>query len=357
MEPQRRTAPVGPQVPVLTRDAELVRWVQASAVGSGAGVHALTPEEADAGAVRGRWREAPVVLVGADAVPDLLADGAPGHRGLHLLAGPDVDAAVLRAAVRLGVRSVLDPAHGTAQVAALLAAVADPRPPGAVLGVASGSGGAGASVLAAAVALLGARQGSVALVLTDPSAAEASLVLGGEPTAGLTWAGLSVGAGTLGPVALREALPCHAGVHVLGFDRGEAPPTPAVVRTILDAARAAFDLVVVDVDLRDAALLDVVRSRSGHLWTVARPGVCALATARNRREQARVDGPVLVRGDALPAVAVEVALATTQVHVMAEERRLDEWLDVGAGPVARRRSPLRAAAARVLADSLSGGAR
>lgn len=338
---------------VISRDAELLRWVEASAVGTGATVQ--TCEEPRA--VAREWRSPALLLLGADVAPELAAVGPPRHPQMHLLARHDASAESLRAGLRLGARSVLDPAREMSTLAALVAAVGDPRPPGRMVALCAGSGGAGASTLAAAVALTAVRDGPTALVVSDPFGADPGLTLGSAPLAGLSWSDLEASGGRIGPAALREALPSHAGLRVIGFGAaalrgaaGVSPVSPATVGAVLETARAAFDTVVVDADARSGPVWEETLGRADRVWLVARAHVVALSAARARLADAGPSVRVAVRGRGVSSAAVGRALGA-DVHVrIGHERRLDEWLDLGAGPLARRRGPIARAAQAVLDD-------
>lgn len=345
-----RAAARGIAVRVISRDAELLRWVEASAVGTGAVVQ--TCEEPRA--VARDWRSPALLLLGADVASELAVVGPPRHPQMHLLARHDASAASLRAGLRLGARSVLDPAREMSTLAALVAAVGDPRPPGRMVALCAGSGGAGASTLAAAVALTAVRDGPTALVVSDPFGPDPGLTLGSAPLAGLSWSDLEASGGRIGPAALRESLPSHAGLRVIGFgaaaSSGVAGVSPATVGAVLETARAAFDTVVVDVDARSGPVWDETLARADRVWLVARAHVVALSAARARLADAGPSVRVAVRGRGVSSAAVGRALGA-DVHVrIGEEKRLDEWLDLGAGPLARRRGPVARAAQAVLDD-------
>ena len=79
-------------------------------------------------------------------------------------------------------------------VTALTEAAEGSHPAGPVLAVAGGRGGAGASVLAAAVAVTAVRDGQRALLVDcDPLGGGLDLVLAAEDLAGLRWPEIAVG--------------------------------------------------------------------------------------------------------------------------------------------------------------------
>ncbi len=79
--------------------------------------------------------------------------------------------------------------------------------PGLTIGVIGGSGGAGATVFAAALAQTAATQGRVLLVDADPIGAGIDRVLGLESADGIRWDAMMQATGRLSSRSLREALP------------------------------------------------------------------------------------------------------------------------------------------------------
>ena len=118
--------------------------------------------------------------------------------------------------------------------------------------VSGASGGLGASVLAAAVALRAAAAGiRVAAVDLDPFGGGLDVTFGAEQTAGLRWADLADLDGAADGSALWNALPEAGGARVLSHSREAADPgSPDRVDVVVAALRAECDLVVVDVPFR-----------------------------------------------------------------------------------------------------------
>jgi secretion/DNA translocation related CpaE-like protein len=106
-------------------------------------------------------------------------------------------------------------------------------------------GGAGASTVAAAVALAAAP--GVLLVDADPWGAGLDLLLGAERAEGLRWPELAGLRGRVDGDALAAALPEVGGVHVLAASRSAPAPVPAdALVAVVEAARAGGRPVVVD---------------------------------------------------------------------------------------------------------------
>jgi secretion/DNA translocation related CpaE-like protein len=125
------------------------------------------------------------------------------------------------------------------------AAARAPVERGRLVAVGGSCGGAGASTVAAAVALA-AGPGTV-LVDADPWGAGLDLLLGAERAEGLRWPELTGLRGRVAGDALVAALPEIADVHVLAASRASPVPVPEEALTaVVDAVRAIGRPVVVD---------------------------------------------------------------------------------------------------------------
>lgn len=121
---------------------------------------------------------------------------------------------------------------------------------GAVIGVLGAAGGAGASSVSCWLAAFAAGQGSRTLLVDgDPLGGGIELSLGCELLPGVRWADLGEVRGTLNPDQLVHALPSLHDFSLLSM--GTEPLDPGVLGTpavpsVMEAARAAFDITVVD---------------------------------------------------------------------------------------------------------------
>ncbi|MFC6153905.1 septum site-determining protein Ssd [Nocardioides yefusunii] len=338
---------------LVSEDLDLVRWVQGHAAGHGVAVANAVPEQATT-----LWNRAPLVLLGDDALVPLAARRPPARAHVHVVQGRGTSGpGAVQAAVGLGIASVLTPSDAD-RLGLLLAAVADPRPPGRVVAVVGARGGEGTTTLAAALALRAAGRGTVALLHPDPSGPRPELLLGArDPASGaLTWAEVTRVGGVLAPVALREGLPRHRGVSVLGRSRTGTtalPCTARVLRTVIEVARGAFDLVVVDLDVRAGDLAVETFGVADRTWVLTRPRALGLAAARSVLDDLSPPGPktrLVLRGDGLPDAVAARTVGIEVSHRMREDRRLDEAVDLGAGPIGGRRTPLTGACDAILTD-------
>lgn len=342
---------------VLAADAalrdELVRL--AAAAGSVPEVLSATGPEALAA-----WPRASAAVVGgAEAVA--LAEAGAGRRAAVLVCcaeddawGPD-DPALLRAALALGADRVASLPHDAAAVTAALADAGDPVTSAPVVAVVGGSGGAGASVLAAALATRAAARGPTVLVDLDPVGPGAARLLGLDDGGGIGWPDLARGAGRLAAAELREAVPrTPAGVGVLGWPGSPTSPGAATVREAVAAAARGHRAVVADLPRADLATHRELVAAARAVVLVARatvPG--AWAAARLLGEEPLAAPATLrrtllvVRGDAQAAERLGRALALDPVATVPDHRGLPESLDLGRWPVPARGRPPRGRAGAV----------
>ncbi len=192
----------------------------------------------------GAWLTAPLVLLGEDAA----ALGVPVRRPGLVVVTTSPGERFWRTALENGAERALVLPADQELLVGLLAEVADPSPRRAtLLGVLGGRGGAGASTLAACLAVTAAAGRDVLLVDGDPlgSGLDALFDVVGE--GGLRWSDLD---GLEGPVrgsSLRQALPFVSGVALLSWGCGPSEELRREsVEAVLDAARRHADLVVVD---------------------------------------------------------------------------------------------------------------
>jgi secretion/DNA translocation related CpaE-like protein len=380
---ERQGGPAAAQVLVVSSDEATLDELKTLA--TAAGVRADVRAHLDA--ARSMWATADLVLVAADVLvgdrPPTAGSGAvangaltvatvghgsggtgaggatglPRRGGVVLVARSESGGEVWRSAVELGAEHVaVLPAARPWLVERLADAASGRTPDAPTVGIVGGRGGAGASVLAAALARAAVARGQQTLLLdADPVGGGLDLVVGCEEVAGLRWPDLAAARGRLAGTMLRSALPDVDGLAVLSWDRGDAAPlSPPALVAVLDAARRSFELVVVDLPRH---VDDVSRSaleRCDQLLVVVPAEVRAAAAAA--RLLALV-GPLVadirlvVRGPAptgLPAEAVAQALGLPLAGELRPEPGLDAALDRGAAPATSARSPLAALSRRLL---------
>ena len=333
---------------VVTRDRSLLD--QLSRLAAAAGV---SPDVAtDVGAALRHWTGAGLVLVGADLAAELAVVSPARRPGVHVVAWGAVPDELFRVTVALGGESVAELPASEGWLVEALTDLGDPqRSAGLVIGVTAGSGGAGATTFACALAQLGAERGRAVVVDADPLGPGVDRVLGLEDRDGVRWDGLCHATGRLSARALREALPRRADLAALTWRAGPSGTLQAfAVREVLSAARRGHDVVVVDLPRTLDPLVEEIAARCDRVLVVAVPTVAGVASAV--RACARFPDPtrvrLVLRGGGVDPQAVARATRVPVLASMPHQRGLDEAIDLGLGPVRSRRSALGRAAAEVL---------
>lgn len=328
-----------PRPLVVTGDPDLLDDLLRLAAVSGTEVDVV----ADLGRARAAWASAPLVLVDDAALPG--AGGLP-RRADVVLVGRDLDdAEVWRRAVDLGAEHVVHLPDAESWLVERLSRAAAGPALGTVVGVLGGRGGAGASTLATALAVVAARRGrSVTLVDGDPLGGGLDLLLGAEDLPGLRWGDLASASGRLAPGALDSALPVPAGVELLSWGRTEsgACPGPAWA-ALLDSTTRSRQLTVVDLPrgLLDADGTRVALGRCAALLLVVTAdvrGIAAAAQVAARAAERVGDLRLVVRSGGpggLGAEQVGRALGLPVAAVLRAEAGLPSAADRGVPPGAR----------------------
>jgi secretion/DNA translocation related CpaE-like protein len=311
----------------------------------------------DPAAARRWYPSAPLVLIGVDAAR-ACTRARLGRRPSVILVGryagegppdwPEAD--------ELGVEHLVTLPVGEHWLFERLRGLTDSAPPGQVVAVLGGRGGAGASVFAAGLAVTAARAGwRTLLVDADPLGGGVDLVLGWESLDGLRWPALSETSGRISPPSLVDVLPRRGELVVLSWDRGEVLTIPAeAMATAIDAGRRGRDLVVVDLPRRldDASLYALGSADRGYLLVPAELRACAAAA-----RVAAIAAPhcpslaAVVRGPApggLRAKEVAQALGLPLAGSLRAEPRLAGALERGEPPARDGRGPLAELCQRLL---------
>ncbi|MGW7449914.1 septum site-determining protein Ssd [Streptomyces sp. NPDC054787] len=280
-----------------------------AAAGAEPHVHHGLPEQSGAGGAAGAsagevagvgWESAPLVLVGDDAARRVR--GAPRRTGVFLVGRDLDDPLVWQRAVEIGAEEVLRLPDAESRLVDRIADVVEGAGrPALAVGVIGGSGGAGASTLACALAVRAARAGERTILIDgDPLGGGMDVLLGGESAEGLRWPDFAGSRGRVGAGALEESLPEMHALRVLSWDRGDRVVVPpAAIRSVVAAARRRGGVVVVDLPRRvDEAVAEVLAQLDLVLMVV--PGELR-AVAAAGRVAARVrmvarDVRVVVRG-------------------------------------------------------------
>lgn len=297
------------------------------------------------------WSQADVVLVGADVADQVVGLVPPRRGGVHLV-GRAPDDAAFRHAVELGAASVIDLREAAGWLVDVLADVGERASPGRTVGVVGGSGGAGATTLACALAQWHAARAPTLLVDADPLGTGLDRLLGMEDQPGVRWEGLVETAGRLGARALREGVPRRGHLGVLtwsGLRRRLDVPT---VRRILPSAVRGHDLVVLDLARQGGTGLTELADRCDDLLVVTPATVPGLAaTARLVAELGRESrAGLVVRPGALSDADAERVTGLPVVAAVGHQRGLVASVDRGLGPLTGR-GPLARAARELLAEA------
>ncbi|MFJ7205302.1 septum site-determining protein Ssd [Streptomyces sp. NPDC098789] len=246
------------------------------------------------------WEAAPLVLVGDDAARRVR--GAPRRDGVFLVGRDLDDPLVWQRAVEIGAEEVLWLPDAEGRLVDRIADVVEGAGrPALTVGVIGGSGGAGASTLACALAVRAAASGERTLLIDgDPLGGGMDVLLGGEGAEGLRWPDFAGSRGRVGGDALAESLPELHALRVLSWDRGDRVVVPpAAMRSVVAAARRRGGVVVVDLPRRvDEGVAEVLAQLDLVLLVV--PGELRAVAAAGRvaagvRMVAR-DVRVVVRG-------------------------------------------------------------
>ena len=245
---------------LVSTDADLIDDVLRLAAANGVEVHLATETDA----ARSRWQLAPLVLVGADAAAALAGAGMGRRRDVVLVSrAPSPDD--WQWAVAIGAEHVVSIPDGERWLIDRLADCGEGAPrDGSVVAVIAGSGGAGASTLAATLALgAAARSQRVLLVDGDCLGGGLDVLMGIEEAPGVRWSDLLEARGRLGAAALDQALPHVSGVTVLSWGRAGPTALPVdVVAAVLDAGVRGYDLVIADVARHLDAAGELLLSRA-----------------------------------------------------------------------------------------------
>ena len=312
------------------------------------------PELATGGpALRRAHRQAPLVLVGADALAAGAVRALPRRPGVVVVATRELPAADWAGAVEIGAERVaVLPDDESWLLARSTAAVRSPVERGWLAVVGGSCGGAGASTVAAALALAAAP--GVTLVDADPWGAGIDLLLGAERADGLRWPDLTGLRGRVAGDALLAALPEVGGVHVVAASRSSPGPVPVAAMTaVVDASRAVGCPVVIDLPRTAAADVPSVAGDADLAVLVVPARLRAATAARLQVEEP--DSPwsgahLLVRQvpGGLSRQEVADVVGRPVLAELAHDRSAVPRGERGEPPLISARSPLGAVARRIL---------
>jgi secretion/DNA translocation related CpaE-like protein len=312
-------------------------------------VHASDPSS------RKVWTSAVAVLLDVAAARRCARRALPRRGRVVLLVRSEPRATDFQAAIAVGAQHVIAlPAHDAALMAELSDAAEASRDTGrrgAVVGVIAGRGGAGASVFATALAQTSP---DALLIDADPWGGGIDLVLGSEGETGLRWPDLAMQGGRLSYTALRDALPQRRGVSVLSGSRTGCDIDAAPLGAVIDAGSRGGATVICDLPRRSTGAVETVLEAADLVVVMAPADVrsCAAAAAIVPWVSAvNPNAGVVVRGPSpggLRSADVAKIVGLPLLAAMRAQPGVAAALECG-GLRLRRRSPLAAAARRVLA--------
>ncbi|MEE4024449.1 septum site-determining protein Ssd [Gordonia sp. PKS22-38] len=253
---------------------------------------------------RREWLRATAVAVDGDALTVLGETAPPRRSGIVMVTAGEPPPDTWRSAMTLGAEYVVSL---PAEESDLVGFLTDFRVPqvgsSTAVALVGGHGGAGATTLAAAVALVAADRSRVLLLDVDDLGAGIDLTLGIEDRSGLRWQDLTVAGGTMRAQSLHDALPkVHDRLSVLAPRRDDVQPitADAVIATI-DAGRADGDTVVIDLPRATGSVTEAVLDSVDLVVLVTTATVPAVASVRSvvtRVLPSAVPAGLAVRGPA-----------------------------------------------------------
>ncbi len=293
--------------------------------------------ESDPARARSAWRDATLVVAGADSAAEL-AGCSPPRRPDVILVSAEPAGDVYRQAVDIGAQDVAVLPADQTRLVERMAAAAEPNARAKTVGVIGGRGGAGASVLSAVLARSAAARGIRTLLVDgDPLGGGIDLVLGAEGAPGARWSDYYDRRGRLSSTALHDSLPAHNGLAVLSWHRGAVEPISAeTMRSVLDAAVRGYDLVITDLPRHlNPATTEALSTADTTLLVVpaeVRATVAADRVADTTRRHTR-DLRLVVRGPgSLKATVIAESLRLPLAGTITTDRRLATTIERGDPP-------------------------
>lgn len=331
-----------PSTLIITDEIELADDLQRLAAAAGVDADLIT----EPGAARQRWLTAALVLVGSDQAESIAQARLPRRDGVMLVCRGDPGPDSWRWAVECGAEQVVSLPSSEAEVVGRLGDVVESSErPGPVVGVVGGCGGAGASTLAAGLAVTAAGGGTGALLVDlDPYGGGADLTLGIEHTAGARWQDFVATSGRVSSSSIRTLLPSYRGVAVLAANRDRVTdPPPEALRSVIGAFRRCGDLTVADLPRVPTKSSKVVIGQSDLVFLVvpARLSAVVAATVTARTLVDRRGETWLVvrrsRRGGLPTARVQESLQLPVAGELPDDQDLTAALDRGDAPAVNGR--------------------
>jgi secretion/DNA translocation related CpaE-like protein len=353
--PARTSVRSGPRLPlVVTADPDLLDDLLRLAAAGGTEVD-VAPDPV---AARARFATAPLVMIGADQAAACLRAHLPRRPRMVIVGRAPAVEAAWDVAESLGAEHVAALPTAEPWLVDRFAERIEPTEQGRVLAVIGGRGGAGASILAGALAVTAVREGHRTLLVdADPVGGGLDLVLGWEGVDGLRWPALAAADGRVDPPALLKALPHRGDLVLLSFTRDEVLPVPgAAMAATLDAARRGRDVIIADLPRRldDAATLALEAADQAIIIVPAELRATAAASRIAAMVKPHCDNlAVVVRGPApgkLKAREVARSIGLPLAGSLRPEAAICQALEKGDAPAADGRGPLAELCKRLIRE-------
>jgi secretion/DNA translocation related CpaE-like protein len=243
----------------------------------------------DVGLLRPHWAAASMILLGIDQAIGVATMGLPRRTELYLVADERTANQAQRWSMQLGAAVVTLPANASWLSDALADLGLADHGSGRLLCVVAGSGGVGASTLAAGLAFVAARTKRTMLIDADPLSGGLDLLLGAERMPGWRWPRLATARGHLGD--LTSQLPSVDGIDVLSMGRGESPPGWAPqaeqLKAVLLSAMRSHEITVVDLSRTLGVAAEEALRRAELAVLVVRDDIRGIAAGREVARQLR----------------------------------------------------------------------
>ncbi|WP_194816930.1 septum site-determining protein Ssd [Nocardia sp. XZ_19_385] len=358
MELEAAQVIAAPPALVLIRDGRLRDEVRRIAAAAERGL-----DERELPIGRHSWAAAPLVILDTATGQACAEAGYLRRIGVVLVTDGEPELPDWQAAAAVGAELVIGLPGAAVRLIEKFAEHAEYRHgDGVVIAVAGACGGAGASTSAAATALRSAAQRfrtDTVLVDAAPLGGGLDLLLGLENATGLRWPDLVVEDGRISAAALHAALPAAApGLAVLSCGRGGAGRlpteiTPAAIHAVIEAGRAAGDLVICDLSAERGPHAEAILDSADLVVLVVPARLRALAAAESVAAYIATRNPnqgLIVRGPAPGGLSASDIAEVLDLPLLAAVRTqpgLAARLERG-GLTLPRRGPLRDAADAVL---------
>ncbi|NRQ40729.1 AAA family ATPase, partial [Nonomuraea sp. NN258] len=299
---------------------------------------------------------APLILIGADQADAMAATSPPPRDQVLLVTRSPDDPDTWRKCVAVGAQAVVALPQDERRLVEDFADAMDPDPrSGTVICVLGGQGGVGTSVLSACLALRasGDRLRTL-LVDADPLGGGIDALLGHEEASGARWRDLVARQGRINSSALKDALPSFGDLAVLSFHRGEVEEIPQeAMRSVLEAGRRGFDLIVVDLprQLNPATLEALARANTTLLVATADVrGILSAAQVLGEAGKHTADIRAVLRPGVLDEDVAASSLGIPALARFPDQPKLTATLNRGELPKLGPRTVLGGLCASLLTD-------